>query len=182
MISKVYSALILSLMAIVPANLTAETFVYSGGCFWCTEADSEKLEGVSDVISGFTGGTTANPVYQVGKWGDHREAAQVIYDPAIISFEELVTHVYATIDYEDLYGQFCDRGRSYSPAIYYKSEAEKFAIEKLAPASSVVPIEPETKFYPVRTEHQGYYKKNPMRYTFYRNRCKRDQRIKELAK
>ena len=182
MISKVHGAFILLLVAIVPAKLAAETFVYSGGCFWCTEADSEKLEGVSDVISGFTGGTTANPVYREGKWGDHREAAQVIYDPALISFEELVTHVYATIDYEDLDGQFCDRGRSYSPAIYYKSEVEKLAIEKLAPESSVVPIEPETKFYPVRTEHQGYYKKNPMRYTFYRNRCKRDQRIKELAK
>ena len=182
MIKIVYCALILLIGAIAPVNLGAETFVYSGGCFWCTEADSEKLEGVSDVISGFTGGTTANPVYRVGKWGDHREAAQVIYDPAIISFDELVTHAYATIDYEDRDGQFCDRGRSYSPAIYYKSKAEKFAIEKLAPASSVVPIEPETKFYPVRAEHQGYYKKNPMRYKFYRNRCGRDQRIKELAK
>ena len=101
MITKLHCAFILSMVAIVPANLAAETFVYSGGCFWCTEADSERLEGVSDVISGFTGGTTANPVYQVGKWGDHREAAQVIYDPAIISFEELVAHVYLTIDYED---------------------------------------------------------------------------------
>ena len=142
MISKLLGTFILSLVAVVPANVAAETFVYSGGCFWCTEADSEKLKGVSDVISGFTGGTTANPVYRAGKWGDHREAAQVIYDPAVISFEELVTHVYATIDYEDSYGQFCDRGRSYSPAIYYKSEAEKFSAENLAPTSSVVPIEP----------------------------------------
>ena len=91
MISKLHGTFILSLMAVVPANVAAETFVYSGGCFWCTEADTEKLEGVSDVISGFTGGTTANPVYRVGKWGDHREAAQVIYDPAVISFNELVT-------------------------------------------------------------------------------------------
>ena len=182
MIRKVHSAFMLSLVTIAPANLAAETFVYSGGCFWCTEADSEKLEGVSEVISGFTGGTTANPVYRPGKWGDHREAAQVIFDPAVISFEELVTHVYATIDYEDDHGQFCDRGRSYSPAIYYKSEAEKFAAEKLAPASSIVPIEPETKFYPVRAEHQDYYTKNPMRYMFYRNRCGRDQRINELTK
>ena len=155
MVSKLHVAVIFSLVAVVPANVAAETFVYSGGCFWCTEADTEKLEGVSDVISGFTGGTTSNPVYRVGKWGDHREAAQVIYDPAVISFDELVTHVYETIDYEDRDGQFCDRGRSYSPALYYKSKAEKFAIEKLAPASSMVPIEPETKFYPVRAEHQG---------------------------
>ena len=182
MINKFFGACIMSLVAIVPTNLAAETFVYSGGCFWCTEADSEKLEGVSDVISGFTGGTTANPIYRPGKWGDHREAAKVIYDPAVISFKELVTHVYATIDYEDGHGQFCDRGRSYSPAIYYKSEAEKLVVEKLAPAASIVPIEPETKFYPVRDEHQGYYEKNPIRYQFYRNRCGRDQRIKELAK
>ena len=182
MICKIFGAFILLVVAIVPRILAAETFVYSGGCFWCTEADFEKLEGVSDVVSGFTGGTTPNPVYRVGKWGDHREAAQVIYDPAVISFEELVTHVYATIDYEDNDGQFCDRGRSYSPAIYYKSVAEKLAVERLAPASSVVPIELETRFYPVRAEHQGYYKKNPMRYKFYRNRCGRDQRIKELVK
>ena len=181
MIKTVYRGFILSSLAIAPANLAAETFVYSGGCFWCSEADSEKLEGVSDAISGFTGGTSANPVYRVGKWGDHREAAQIIYDPAIISFEELVTHVYATIDYEDSGGQFCDRGRSYTPAIYYKSDAEKLASEKLAPASSVVPIEPETKFYPVRAEHQGYYRKNPIRYKFYRHRCGRDQRIEKLA-
>ena len=78
--------------------VTAETFTYSGGCFWCTEADTEKLDGVSEVISGFTGGTTASPRYEPGKWGDHREAAQVIYDPEIISYEKLVRHVYATID------------------------------------------------------------------------------------
>ena len=101
--------------------VTAETFTYSG-VFWCTEADTEKLNGVSRVISGFTGGTTASPRYEPGKWGDHREAAKVIYDPEIITYETLVRHVYATIDYEDGEGQFCDRGRSYSPAIYYKTE------------------------------------------------------------
>ena len=76
----------------------AETFVYSGGCFWCTEADTEKLEGVSEVISGFTAGTTKNPKYIPGQWGDHREAALVKYDPKIISFKELVNHVFKTID------------------------------------------------------------------------------------
>ena len=105
--------------------VAAETFNYSGRCFWCTEADTEKLDGVSDVISGFTGGTTSNPRYEPGKWGDHRESAQVIYDPEVITFEKLVRHVYATIDYEDVEGQFCDRGRSYSPAIYYKIMSKK---------------------------------------------------------
>ena len=87
--------------SMAPIASTAETFTYSGGCFWCTEADTEKLNGVNEVISGFTGGTTTSPRYEPGKWGDHREAAQVIYDPEIITYEKLVMHVYATIDYED---------------------------------------------------------------------------------
>ena len=104
--------------------VAAETFIYSGGCFWCTEADSEKLDGVSEVISGFTGGTTPNPRYHIGEWGDHREAAQVIYNPADVSFEDLVRHVYETIDYEDNKGQFCDRGESYKPVIFTSNEEQ----------------------------------------------------------
>ena len=166
--------------AALPTNSIADTFVYSGGCFWCTEADSEKLAGVSDVISGFTGGTTPNPRYLPGQWGDHREAAEVIYDPALISYEDLVRHVYATIDYEDNDGQFCDRGHSYSPAIYYKNESEKQIAERLAPPTSIVPIEPETAFYPVRDEHQDFYKKSGLKYKYYRFSCGRDSRIDEL--
>ena len=159
---------------------TAETFTYSGGCFWCTEADTENLDGVSEVISGFTGGTTANPRYEPGKWGDHREAAQVVYDPNIISYEELVRHVFKTIDYEDNGGQFCDRGRSYSPAIYYKNETERLIAERLAPKNSVVPIEPESIFYPVREEHQDFYKKQTFKYKYYRFSCGRDSRLNTL--
>ena len=88
----------------------AETFVYSGGCFWCTEADMEKLSGVIEVTSGFTAGTTKNPKYIPGQWGDHREAALVEYDPKVITFSDLVIHVFKTIDFEDNEGQFCDRG------------------------------------------------------------------------
>lgn len=172
-------ALLLFLLA-TPAS--ANTFVYSGGCFWCTEADSEKLEGVSDAISGFTSGTTEDPKYSAGKWGNHREAAQVIYDPAVISYADLVRHVYATVDYEDDEGQFCDRGHSYTPAIYYKTEEEKRIAEELAPATSVVPVLKESKFYPVRDDQQSYYKKNPIRYKFYRSRCGRDKRIEKLNK
>ena len=174
-----FSALVMA-TSFAPQAAQAETFVYSGGCFWCSEADSEKLNGVSDVISGFTGGTTANPKYYSGQWGDHREAAQVIYDPDVISYEDLVRHVYATIDYEDAGGQFCDRGHSYSPAIYYKTEAERMIAEKLAPKTSVVPLEPQSTFYPVREEHQDFYKKNELKYKFYRYRCGRDERIKAL--
>lgn len=159
-----------------------ETFVYSGGCFWCTESDSEKLEGVIEVISGFTGGTTEDPKYYPGKWGNHREAAKVIYDPDVISYEDLVRHVYKTIDYEDADGQFCDRGHSYSPAIYYKTEAQKQIAQRLAPPTSVVPIEMEGEYFPVRESHQDYYKKSKIKYKFYRARCGRDKRIKELNK
>ena len=174
-----FSAIFL-LSGFVSRTVLAETFVYSGGCFWCTEADSEKLKGVSDVISGFTGGTTANPRYYSGQWGDHREAAQIIYDPAVISYEELVKHVYATIDYEDQGGQFCDRGHSYSPAIYYKTDAERLIAQQLAPKTSIVPLEPESTFYPVREEQQDFYKKNAIKYKFYRYRCGRDARIEAL--
>ncbi len=158
----------------------ADTFVYSGGCFWCTEADTEKLDGVSDVISGFTAGTTKDPKYIPGKWGDHREAAQVIYDPKKITFKELVTHVFKTIDYEDADGQFCDRGRSYTPAIYYKNDDQKKIILSLAPKTSIVPVEKERKFYPVREEHQNYYKKQSYKYEYYRFMCRRDKRLEQL--
>ena len=111
----------LNLILFINFSSLADTFVYSGGCFWCTEADMEKLEGVSEVVSGFTAGTTKNPKYIQGQWGDNREAALVTYDPQKINFKDLVIHVYKTIDYEDNEGQFCDRGRSYTPAIYYKT-------------------------------------------------------------
>ena len=164
----------------LPTGASAETFTFSGGCFWCTEADFEKLDGVSDVISGFTGGTTPNPRYVSGEWGDHREAAQVIYDPAKLSFADLVRRVYATVDYEDAGGQFCDRGRSYSPAIYFKTDAERDVATRLAPPRSIIPIEAEGAYYPVREEHQDFYKKNAIKYKFYRFRCGRDARIDEL--
>jgi len=162
------------------SSASAEPFIYSGGCFWCTEADTEKLLGVIEVISGFTAGTTPNPRYELGKWGDHREAAKVIYNPKVISFEDLVHHVYSTIDYKDNSGQFCDRGRSYSPAIYYKTDRERSIIMRLAPEASVVPIEIESEFYPVRDEHQDYYKKQGIKYQYYRFRCGRDERLKVL--
>ena len=162
------------------AMAETRTFVYSGGCFWCTEADTEKLKGVSEVISGFTAGTTESPKYFPNAYGDHREAAQVFYDPDVISFEELVRHVYRTIDYEDNKGQFCDRGHSYSPAIYYKNDAEKEIAIRLAPPTSVVPIEMEGEFFPVREQHQDFYKKRSTKYKYYRYRCGRDKRIKQL--
>lgn len=178
LIIKVFMFLNIYILSYFPSF--AETFIYSGGCFWCTEADMEKLPGVIDVTSGFTAGTTKNPKYIPGQWGDHREAALVEYNPKVITFRDLVVHVFKTIDYEDNNGQFCDRGRSYTPAIYYKDEEEKNIILSVAPKSSIVPIEKETKFYPVRLEHQDYYKKNTYKYEYYRFMCGRDRRLEEL--
>ncbi len=172
--------LILNIFTYFIYSSNADTFVYSGGCFWCTEADTEKLDGVSDVISGFTAGTTKDPKYIPGQWGDHREAALVLYDPNKITFKELVTHVFKTIDYEDNNGQFCDRGRSYTPSIYYKNDEEKKIILSLAPKSSIVPVEKESRFYPVREEHQNYYKKQTYKYEYYRFMCRRDSRLEQL--
>lgn len=177
----VLTAAIFSLFSLgAMAESKTESFVYSGGCFWCTEADFEKLDGVHDVISGFTGGTSDSPRYFFGQWGDHREAAKVLYDPNVISFEELVRHAFATIDYEDAGGQFCDRGHSYSPAIYVKSDEQAEIVKRLAPPTSIVPIEKESQYFPVREEHQDYYKKNSTKYKFYRFRCGRDRRVEEL--
>ena len=156
-----------------------KTFVYSGGCFWCSEADSEKLDGVSEVISGFTAGTTPSPRYYSGEYGDHREAAQVFYDPAVISFEDLVRHVYRTVDYEDNKGQFCDRGHSYSPAIYYKNEMEKEIAERLAP---------QAQYCPWKWKASSFLSAKLIRISTKRTRQNinsiaiggRDQRVKEL--
>ena len=171
---------IFNIIILFPSTSSADNFVYSGGCFWCTEADTEKLNGVSEVISGFTGGTSKNPKYMPGKWGDHREAALVTYDPSIISFKKLIIHIFKTIDYEDNDGQFCDRGRSYSPAIYYKTIEQKKIILSLAPKTSIVPVELESMFFPVRLEHQDYYKKQSYKYEYYRFLCRRDKRLEVL--
>ena len=160
----------------------SDIFYYSGGCFWCTEQDFEEFKGVKEVISGFTGGTTPNPKYYPNQWGNHREAAKVIYDPNKVSFAELVKHVFNTVDYEDSDGQFCDRGHSYSPAIYYKNNKQKNIINDIAPKTSKVAVEKETKFYPVRDEHQNFYKKNSLKYYLYKTACGREKRLKQLKK
>ncbi len=164
----------------IPDN--AATFVYSGGCFWCTEKDSEALNGVYDAISGFTAGTTDDPKYGYGRSGDHREASIVYYDPTKLSYGQLAAHAFNTVDYTDGDGQFCDRGHEYSPAIYYKTLEEKKIVESLAPKGSKVAIEKESAFYPVNAGHQDYYKKNTIRYNYYRTGCGRDAKVAKLDK
>jgi peptide-methionine (S)-S-oxide reductase len=168
----------------------ADKAVFAGGCFWCMESDFEKLEGVTDVISGFTGGTIKNPTYR-GDHTGHYEAVEITYDPEIISYEKLLAHYWVNIDPFDARGQFCDKGHSYLSAIFVANEKERKMAEKSRmkvvsrfPDKKVItPILDASTFYPVKGDesyHQDYYKKNPIRYNFYRYSCGRDKRLKEI--
>lgn len=167
----------------------SETAIFAGGCFWCTEADFEKLPGVSAAVSGYTGGTTADPTYeQVSAGGTgHYEAVRITYDPALVSYEQLVDYFFRTVDPTDAGGQFCDRGESYRTAIFVSdeeerrtAEAEKAEADAALAAPVVTPILPASEFYEAEGYHQDYYKKNPLRYNFYRSRCGRDARLEEV--
>jgi len=165
--------------------------VFAGGCFWCTEADFDKLPGVLETTSGYIGGSIENPTYEEvssGRTG-HIEAVQVRFDPRQTSYAKLLEAFWPTIDPVNGNGQFCDNGPQYRSAIFYQ-DAEQ---QRLAEASKSVlaasgrlaqPIATEilaaTPFYPAEDYHQDYHTKNPLRYSYYRHGCGRDQRLKEL--
>ena len=167
------------------------TALFAGGCFWCIEADFEKLDGVKKVVSGYTGGSfeTANYKTVTKKETGHYEAVRVHYDPAKVSYADLVEYFWRHIDPTDPTGQFCDKGSSYRSAIFYSEEAELNVIrtsleelEKNKPFEEdiVTAIEKAKPFYLAEEYHQDYYKKNPIRYHFYRNGCGRDKRVESL--
>lgn len=168
----------------------AATAVFAGGCFWCMESDFEKLDGVTDVISGFTGGTLKNPTYK-GDHTGHYEAVRVTYDPEKVTYKELLDYYWVNVDPFDDKGQFCDKGHSYLSAIFVANENERKLAEQSRqkvvaqfPGQKVVtPVLPLSNFYPIRGEesyHQDYYKNNPLRYKYYRFSCGRDARLKEI--
>ncbi|GIW99137.1 MAG: peptide methionine sulfoxide reductase MsrA/MsrB [Pirellulaceae bacterium] len=158
--------------------------VFAGGCFWCTETDFEKLPGVHQVVSGYTGGRSTNPTYETYAASGHREAVFVIYDPQQITFSGLVEYFLKHIDPTDGEGQFRDRGPQYRPAIYYADPTEKAsavkvmqAIEKMKVFSGKrlhVAIEPRQPFYPAEDYHQDFHTKNPLKYQAYRAQSGRD--------
>ena len=171
-------------------GVMAEKAVFAGGCFWCMESDFEKLGGVTDVISGFTGGTLKNPTYN-GNHQGHYEAVEVSYDPGKVSYQELLDHFWVNIDPFDARGQFCDKGPSYRTAIFVANDMEKKLAEESKskivaqfPGKEVVtPILDASVFYPIHGDesyHQDYYKNNPIRYKYYRWNCGRDQRLKSI--
>ena len=173
------------------AEPRVETAILAGGCFWCIEADYEKLDGVLDVVSGYTGGELKNPTYKQvssGK-GGHIEVVEVSFDASRISYAEILDYFWRHIDPTRDDGQFCDRGPQYRPAIFYSGETqhrEAQASEKRIAASKpfTEPLKVEliaaTEFYPAEDYHQDYYKKNPVRYKFYRYNCGRDARVETL--
>ncbi|HZG08842.1 MAG TPA: peptide-methionine (S)-S-oxide reductase MsrA [Allosphingosinicella sp.] len=166
-----------------------ESAVFAGGCFWCTEADFEKVPGVISAVSGYTGGRTENPTYQQVTKDDtgHYEAVRVEYDPAKVSYQQLARHYFRTVDPLDAGGQFCDRGESYRTAIFVKgaeqkrlADAAKADAERTLGKKVVTPVLAAGRFWFAEGYHQDYYKKNPVRYRYYRGGCGRDARLKEV--
>ena len=167
-----------------------ETALLAGGCYWCIEADFEKLEGVKEAISGFAGGHTENPTYkQVSAGGTgHIEVVEVIYDPKVINYSQILDYFWKHIDPTRDDGQFCDNGPSYRPAIFYTEAqkdltiASKENIEKTKPFSDPIKVEliEASTFYAAEDYHQDYFKKNPIRYRYYRHGCGRDKRVEQL--
>jgi len=174
-----------------PAAANKATAVFAGGCFWCVESDFDKVPGVLSTTSGYIGGRTQQPTYEQVSRNDtgHAEAVRIEFDPSKVSYKELVDHLWYTIDPTTKDRQFCDVGSSYRTAIFPQNaeqlkaaQESKSEIEKKKPFKALVVTEivPDQKFWPGEDYHQDYYQKNPVRYNFYRTRCGRDERLKEL--
>ena len=166
------------------------TAVFAGGCFWCVEADFDKLAGVLSTESGYAGGLLKNPTYeQVSAGGTgHAESVRVTYDPKKVNYETLLDYFWHHVDPTVKDQQFCDVGNQYRTAIFYQddaqkraAEASKAALEKSGKLAHVyTEIAPAGMFYPAEEYHQDYYKKNPIRYKYYRTSCGRDARVNEV--
>ena len=174
---------------VAPKRLSSA--VFAGGCFWCVESDFDKLNGVVETISGYTGGHVANPTYTQVSHEDtgHYESVKVTYDPEVVSYETLVDYYFHHVDPTDAGGQFCDRGDSYRTAIFVGNDAEREVVEAeiaeindsgMLDAPVVTPVIEAETFWPAETYHQDYYKKNPLKYRFYRSTCGRDARVKDV--
>ncbi|MGD1867582.1 MAG: peptide-methionine (S)-S-oxide reductase MsrA [Phormidesmis sp.] len=168
---------------------SSETAIFAGGCFWCMEHPFDELPGVTDTISGYTGGTAENPTYTQVSNGNtgHVEAMQVTYDPTQVSYETLLTTFWHNIDPLDNRGQFCDKGSQYRSAIFYDTpEQAAIATESKAALANnferpvATDILPADTFYSAEDYHQNYYQTHPVRYKVYRFGCGRDQRLSEL--
>jgi len=174
-----------------PGDRRLEKATFAGGCFWCMEEAFEAVEGVVSVTSGYTGGRKPNPAYEEVSAGGtgHAEAVEILYDPAKVSYAKLLEAFWRNIDPTTPDRQFCDGGNQYRSAIFYQNETQKRlaeeskqAVEKSKPFkdSIVTQIVPASAFYVAEDYHQDFYKKNPIRYKFYKYNCGRAQRLQEL--
>ncbi|WP_296425316.1 peptide-methionine (S)-S-oxide reductase MsrA [Yoonia sp.] len=191
-------------VAIAPVGQVAvaediQTATVAGGCFWCVESDFESVAGVQEVVSGYTGGTTADPTYQTIKGTGHYEAVEITYDADVISYDALLRLFFRSVDPTDAGGQFCDRGDSYRTAIFVSNPAQRAAAEAAKADAQrelgqqiVTPILDAARFYEAEAYHQDYYngqsivltRRGPKRqteaYAFYRQGCGRDTRVAQL--
>jgi peptide-methionine (S)-S-oxide reductase len=173
-----------------PSSPVAKAY-FAGGCFWCMEEAFEKVDGVLEAISGYMGGTVKNPSYEqvsAGQTG-HAESVEVRYDPAKVSYTQLLEAFWRNVDPVTPDAQFCDHGNQYRAAIFYQSDEEKRAAEESKRAIEqskrfstpiVTQLTAATEFYPAEEYHQDFYKKNPVRYKFYKFTCGRAQRLETL--
>ncbi len=174
-----------------PTPSRREIATFAGGCFWCMEPPFDALEGVTSTTSGYTGGSKKNPTYEEVSAGGtgHAEAVRVVFDPAKISYRQLLEVFWRNIDPTTKDRQFCDVGSQYRTAIFYHDEGQrrqaeesKREIERTKPFREpvVTEIVPAGEFTPAEEYHQDYYRKNPIRYKFYRAGCGRDRRLEQL--
>ncbi|MGB3553008.1 MAG: peptide-methionine (S)-S-oxide reductase MsrA [Jannaschia sp.] len=192
-------ATLAALVLCAATPLRAETAIVAGGCFWCVESDFESVAGVGDVVSGFTGGSTADPTYR--SHGDHIEAVTIPFDAAEVSYRQVLDLFFRSIDPTDAGGQFCDRGHAYTTAVFADgpeqraiAEAAKAEAEAALGQAIVTPILDASSFYPVGAYHQDYYKSDERiaisslgigvpkseAYKRYREGCGRDTRVRQI--
>lgn len=166
---------------------------FAGGCFWCTEADFQKVEGVTEVISGYAGGHVAQPSYEAvnTETTGHRESVEVHYNPALVSYRQLVEYFFDHIDPTDSGGQFHDRGESYTAAVFYQNEEERQTItavmqwlteHQVYDQPLVTAVIPFTNFFPAENYHQNYSERNPLRYGYYRAASGRDELTQKVCR
>lgn len=187
---KHFALPLLVLSSLFASGANADKAILAGGCFWCMESDFEKLEGVSDVVSGFSGGTLPNPTYN-GNHDGHYEVVEITYDPEVVTYKQLLDHYWVNIDPFDDRGQFCDKGPSYRAAIFVANDAERniaeasrqAVIEKFPNRNVVTPVLDASTFWPITGDesyHQDFYKNYALKYKFYRWNCGRDQRLEQI--
>lgn len=175
----------------VQSEATTAKAYFAGGCFWCMEEAFEKVDGVLSVVSGYMGGTVANPTYEQVSAGHtgHAESIEVTYDPTKVTYQKLLDAFWRNIDPVAPNAQFCDHGNQYRSAVFYTTDEEKRLAEESAhaleqskrlPAPIVTQVVQASTFYPAEDHHQDYYKKNPLRYKYYKYSCGRAQRLEAL--